>query len=351
MPFPTSPLHMHQNLTRCHAHVCAVVRFVCRCVSSFEFLRGRAHSLDKRRKRMDLLTLQPPNGLPLSAVAWDVEALRTLLVEVLIRCKIGPVDLMRVLIGSNASDLPGTPQQIRRASSANVAKPKGSDGLLKDEFVSAIRDTFFASQKSLWKKEVLQVVERSFDTITNLVKGQRFLRRVTVVHFERWLGSGLHATGFRETVPIKRKHGGPTDSSANVQVSHVTDEARQRTTPRAVSLPPSPRSSVQMSRLGPARVLPNCSPLTPAGQHAASSTSVVDGSANYARLKSRGMRKWRTRIQSTKGDLQTQMSMRLQTKGINLTDEERQRFGDDGYVLWTMMRPRGVRQSPRRSPR
>ena len=44
MPFPTSPPHMHQNLTRCHAHVCAVVRFVCCCVSSFEFLRGRAHS-------------------------------------------------------------------------------------------------------------------------------------------------------------------------------------------------------------------------------------------------------------------------------------------------------------------
>ena len=63
------------------------------------------------------------------------------------------------------------------AAPSECGKTKRPDGLLKDEFVSAIRDTFFASQKSLWKKEVLQVVERSFDTITNLVKGQRFLRR------------------------------------------------------------------------------------------------------------------------------------------------------------------------------
>ena len=265
------------------------------------------------------MTLQPPNGLPLNAVAWDVEALRTLLVDMLMRCKIGTVDLMRVWMGK---------------------VNKASDGLLKDEFVSAIHDMFFSSHKALWEEEVQPVVERSFDAVTKLLKGQKFLRRVTVVHLERWLGSGLQATGFRETVPIKRQHRRLADPTGN---SIASEGARHRSTPRPVSLPPSPRSSITLPRYGPAQVLPNGSPRTPAGQQAASSPRVVTSSAHYDRLRSRGMRRWRTRIQSTKGDLQTQMSMRLQTKGVNLTEAERQRFGDDGYVLWTMMRPRAAR--------
>ena len=44
-------------------------------------------------------------------------------------------------------------------------------------------------------------------------------------------------------------------------------------------------------------------------------------------------------IRDSKGGMQMELSGRLRSKyGFKLTDEERGRFLDDGYVLWTMMR-------------
>jgi hypothetical protein len=45
----------------------------------FEFVRGRRHTLDRRSKRVRGMRLEPPPSISLEEIAWDVEALRTLL--------------------------------------------------------------------------------------------------------------------------------------------------------------------------------------------------------------------------------------------------------------------------------
>ena len=49
----------------------------------FEFVHGKRHSLDTRSQQRLPRLLEPPPGLTLDMVLWDVETLRTLLQQVI----------------------------------------------------------------------------------------------------------------------------------------------------------------------------------------------------------------------------------------------------------------------------
>lgn len=49
----------------------------------FEFVHGKRHSLDTRSQRGHRRLLEPPPGLTLDTMIWDVETLRTLLQQVI----------------------------------------------------------------------------------------------------------------------------------------------------------------------------------------------------------------------------------------------------------------------------
>lgn len=49
----------------------------------FEFVHGKRHSLDTRSQRRLPRLLEPPPGLTLDTMLWDVETLRTLLQQVI----------------------------------------------------------------------------------------------------------------------------------------------------------------------------------------------------------------------------------------------------------------------------
>ena len=61
----------------------------------FEFIKGRRHSLDPRGNPKFILKLRMPDGAKGPAdVAWDVDVLRTLLIDMLNRERVTPVDLI-----------------------------------------------------------------------------------------------------------------------------------------------------------------------------------------------------------------------------------------------------------------
>lgn len=61
----------------------------------FEFIRGRRHSLDARNKRGKTMKLEPPDGATLMAIKWNAETMRVMFKQMMVRCKMGPLDLMR----------------------------------------------------------------------------------------------------------------------------------------------------------------------------------------------------------------------------------------------------------------
>lgn len=171
--------------------------------------------------------LLPPNGVTLSAVAWDVDAFRTLLVQMFERCSIGEVDLLRVWHASG-----GFHNQ--------------DEGLNEEQFTAAVRHTFFVSEHELWERELKPVIHDAFCLLLKLIPGQNFTRRIHVVHLERWLhgfargNAGKHWTPVRKEVPLKvKKPKGarkPSADSVLPTVAEAPDATEEE--PQQMVLPP-----------------------------------------------------------------------------------------------------------------
>ena len=151
-----------------------------------QFVRGFRHSLDHRSKVVSTLRLQPPPGatFPLREIVWDLETLRILMQQMLVRSHLGPADVIRAWDKSGDSEL-------------NL-----------EEFVENVRHFFADENDNLWKTEVRPVVEEAFTAIQTigeapqafttsimrtearrieLTKFDTQQRRIDIVEFERWL--------------------------------------------------------------------------------------------------------------------------------------------------------------------
>ena len=180
----------------------------------FEFVRGRKHSLDNRRKLKDIrLHLQPESQVDpmsgelvtptLEVIAWDPEALRTLIKQMLSRNDVGTTDLMQAL-SSNEHDDHGT----RRKPQIGIR-----------DFCEWMKQLFFSGcsrMEQLWYRELHNVVQRAFRDILAEIRGgnHSLMEEFTVVHLQKWLDGPLKREGLplKPPKPIKRTSPFPTST-------------------------------------------------------------------------------------------------------------------------------------------
>ena len=130
------------------------------CAQLFEFIKGRRHSLDPRGNPNFKLELPLPEGARnFAELAWDVDVLRTLIIEMLNREHSTPADLL--------------------------VRWGGAKGLGKRDWQARMRQSFFDFHDELWTDEVEAISDAAFELLLKLVPGQNFLARMTVVHLER----------------------------------------------------------------------------------------------------------------------------------------------------------------------
>lgn len=126
----------------------------------YELIRGQRHSLD-HRKAIDVQLIAPEGFSGLDEVAWDTVALRALMNDMLERSQVGPVDLLRAW--------------------------RGRRGLNREEFLHRVRLLFAREDPDLWENEVAEVASEAFEELKRMVRGENFLRKITILHLERWL--------------------------------------------------------------------------------------------------------------------------------------------------------------------
>lgn len=196
----------------------------------YEFVRGKRHSLDPRT-RMDRLLqggmhLEPPEGIGLDSIAWDVEVLRVLLKEMIERCRISPPELMlawtkgrRVrhsFAASKPHSLPAATSRVRVSGgfatvlAGNVAAERsGKRGLNRNDFVNTIFNQFFAVDDAvmadLWTNQVMSVTDEAFSTMLGLVRGENFFMEIGILHFDRFLGARSPPVPTDYQFPLKTK--------------------------------------------------------------------------------------------------------------------------------------------------
>lgn len=179
----------------------------------FEFVRGHRHSLDHRTKHVGSMRLQPPPGadFTLNEIAWDLETLRILMQQMLIRFHTGPADVIRAWDDS------------------------GDFQLDKREFVQNMRKFFDDQHADLWDSEVQPIVEQAFGAIQevtivgadgkrrdaggnshnervrvsgiakNRFAGDANQLRIDIIEFERWLDAPTQRPEHLKVVPKSRK--------------------------------------------------------------------------------------------------------------------------------------------------
>ena len=122
--------------------------------------------------------LVPPEGATLNDLVWEgpqgVRALRSMMMAMLFRCKSGPPDLLR-----SWSEPPG-----RRG---------GTRGLTQREFTERIKDMCLDEHEDLWENEILPAVNAAFQEIMRLKTGENFLRKIEILHLERWLATKMES--------------------------------------------------------------------------------------------------------------------------------------------------------------
>lgn len=172
----------------------------------YEFIHGHRHSLDARNKRVLHLSIVPPNHATLDELRWDgdvgVWALRNLLIDMLLRAKAGPADLLRewlvdsyvppkppvVAPGLETSNLPGPPRRRQPGGAAEHVR-----GLNRVQFVECVRKLFMVEDADpqwvcdLWESELRTTAHAAFDDLLKQVLGTNRLMHVTAVHLHRWL--------------------------------------------------------------------------------------------------------------------------------------------------------------------
>jgi len=139
----------------------------------FEFIRGRPHSLDNRRKRGRRATLEPPAGMSMDTILWTGETLRLLIVDMLSRCGMGANDLFRAW------------------------DKDGNRILTREEWNQTMHEWFFCSHHpDLWKNDIAGISDRSFTVVASL-KGPELKaaptardgKLVDIVRFAKWLNT------------------------------------------------------------------------------------------------------------------------------------------------------------------
>lgn len=153
----------------------------------YEFVRGRRHSMDTRNKKARAMVLVPPEGMTLDNIRWDVESLRILIQEMLVRCSRGPHDLFR-------------------------AWDRDSDkNLTRAEFVATMYQWFFKTEaKDLWDNEVLAVADEAFDQVAGMgrrgsVSSPHTRKSVDLIRLERWLAVKSDACVQRKSRKLIRR--------------------------------------------------------------------------------------------------------------------------------------------------
>lgn len=108
-----------------------------------------------------------------------------LIIDTLARCDAGPADLLRAW-----------------------RRPRGVN---RSEFVAAAYESFFGEELSnLWSSEVHDVASATFDQIMRTIVGENFLRKISIVHLDRWLGfvkaKGVAAPRYSvDALPLKSR--------------------------------------------------------------------------------------------------------------------------------------------------
>lgn len=139
----------------------------------YEFTRGKKHSLDRRFKRVADMKLLPPPGVTLDSIVWSMDTLQLLLQAMLVRCNIGPTDVIR------AWDV------------------DGNRTLSKDEFLAHLERFFDDENPDLWKNEIYPIAKDTYTEVANLgtgLYGKDPRKQINVVNFERWLNAPCKIT-------------------------------------------------------------------------------------------------------------------------------------------------------------
>ena len=177
----------------------------------FEFVRGHRHSLDHRTKHgFQGLQLPPGADFTLNEIAWDLETLRILMQQMLIRFH-----------GASRRD--------------SAWDDSGDFQLDKREFVQNMRKFLDDQHADLWDSEVQPIVEQAFGAIQevtivgadgkrrdaggnshnervrvsgiakNRFAGDANQLRIDIIEFERWLDAPTQRPEHLKVVPKSRK--------------------------------------------------------------------------------------------------------------------------------------------------
>lgn len=178
----------------------------------FEFLRGRRHSLDERSKRVRAMQLRPPDfeSCTLDDIEWDVNTLRTCILQSLHRCRAGPIDLMRAWdkSGDNVLSLQEWLREIRSMVPRNTSS-SANDGIDDDTL----------GGERLWRRELRAVAEAAFRDVE--------LRRGKKEEHESLRGATTTGDGYLDIVELQRwftddqAMGGHTDIRLKMAKSFV----------------------------------------------------------------------------------------------------------------------------------
>ena len=154
----------------------------------------------------------------------------------------------------------------------------------------------------------------------------------------------------RKHVPLKSQANAPAPAPAAAK-ERVKKSPHAAGSPRHLLVAHAPLLSG--AAMTP-RMLPTVSSRSPAPPTAPptarfradpSPRMTIDFSRDYSKLRARGMRRWRTSIERQMDDMQNELNGRLRRSGVDLTDAEQHRFGQDAFALWTMMRHTSERRA------
>ena len=132
----------------------------------YEFVRGKRHSLDRRNAKVREMSMQPPEGSPLTLneIYWDEDVLRLMIQQMMSRAHVGPVHVIR-------------------------AWDKNKDGqLTMKEFVNALHG-FFRTSEGLWEREVEPLARSAFISMAtqDITKSRAFESKLSCNDLEMWL--------------------------------------------------------------------------------------------------------------------------------------------------------------------
>lgn len=201
----------------------------------YEFVRGKRHSLDPRTRIDRLLEgglrLEPPEGVQLDEIAWDVEVLRVMLMQMIDRCRISPPELLLVwtrgigkrtrhsFVPPGSNKAAPTTSHITRVrvnggfstilTGSVDAERSGKRGLNRNDFMNVIFSSFFVSDDpaiaDLWVNQVMSVADEAFTTMLGLVRGENFFTEIGILHLERFLGATSPPIAPDYAFPLKTK--------------------------------------------------------------------------------------------------------------------------------------------------